>query len=693
MLALAGGASVGPQWGEGTRSTLSVLALLVQVVQNTAAASDDTARTLFSAGVLSGAALPLLLSLMLRPRERFATMTPTAAAADVSVELRPDEYCAQLLHFASKTPAGAKALHAALPMYRQTLLIWLFETLAACEFQNRSMSLSLLSKLLGRQLDYNIKTTGRATCDEDDDEVSKLLCGALAPILHRMVTDIAPHELTRWLASGGNCAMLCAEECDDAASEFELRDAMPCVFALACCAARARPAALIARLLAASAGASAKSVSQAEVLREVVAAWQTRRFLAPAATSLHDASPMSDATARENERAHASAQRKVARASDARHCTPLQDGAHRGAAAAGAAGAAGAAASPLLRAARTSGVPRRERTALLRAHIVHTRSALERVTEASILRDWESIAAAGYMRARLMETVGAGSAAANSFSAGVFFMTGGPEVVVLGDLPQHRVHADVQEKLCHQLCSAAADKILACVEQEGDTAAAEMATQGFELPEREVGLVAWAFRELGGGEASGGGASSAASLPPGQVAAAAAKLVWRLHPTAGVGRSAEARATLAAAGGDLSRFANCIKRAPFYRDVAGIDSAEAPTLLCSLSRTLAAASADGAAVLNALARLAALDRDRAQAGAGDNCAGCPICVARRAAGTLCALPACTQRGSCRGPLSRGPLVKLKVCSGCGRAAYCSRACQKADWPRHKPECQPKPAAV
>ena len=31
--------------------------------------------------------------------------------------------------------------------------------------------------------------------------------------------------------------------------------------------------------------------------------------------------------------------------------------------------------------------------------------------------------------------------------------------------------------------------------------------------------------------------------------------------------------------------------------------------------------------------------------------------------------------------------KLKVCSGCGLAAYCGSACQKEGWPGHKMQCQ------
>ncbi|CAI5485737.1 unnamed protein product [Closterium sp. Naga37s-1] len=37
----------------------------------------------------------------------------------------------------------------------------------------------------------------------------------------------------------------------------------------------------------------------------------------------------------------------------------------------------------------------------------------------------------------------------------------------------------------------------------------------------------------------------------------------------------------------------------------------------------------------------------------------------------------------------GAGVQLKLCSRCGKAAYCSRECQKAHWPTHKLTCLPK----
>jgi hypothetical protein len=139
-----------------------VLTLLLEDARNTAfgTATNAPPRPLLGPGVLSGGALPLLLSLMLQSRARFsAPRAPTAhdsvavahaIAAAATQEMRPDELCAQLLDCASMSPPGAAALHAALllrPDYRRVLLTWLFDTLCACDFRNRGACVQLLALL------------------------------------------------------------------------------------------------------------------------------------------------------------------------------------------------------------------------------------------------------------------------------------------------------------------------------------------------------------------------------------------------------------------------------------------------------------------------------------------------------------------------------------------------------------------
>jgi hypothetical protein len=35
----------------------------------------------------------------------------------------------------------------------------------------------------------------------------------------------------------------------------------------------------------------------------------------------------------------------------------------------------------------------------------------------------------------------------------------------------------------------------------------------------------------------------------------------------------------------------------------------------------------------------------------------------------------------------GGIDNPKVCTGCGQARYCSKACQKSAWPAHKADCK------
>jgi hypothetical protein len=59
--------------------------------------------------------------------------------------------------------------------------------------------------------------------------------------------------------------------------------------------------------------------------------------------------------------------------------------------------------------------------------------------------------------------------------------------------------------------------------------------------------------------------------------------------------------------------------------------------------------------------------------------GCKRCAAARARGAMCALTGCGIR-------TREGGKRLRFCSTCRTARYCSEAHQLEDWQRHKPEC-------
>ena len=59
-------------------------------------------------------------------------------------------------------------------------------------------------------------------------------------------------------------------------------------------------------------------------------------------------------------------------------------------------------------------------------------------------------------------------------------------------------------------------------------------------------------------------------------------------------------------------------------------------------------------------------------------------VARPVNGSAPLPPCCALCGKTKSELAAGE--KLRSCSGCGVARYCSGECQKTAWPGHKKEC-------
>ena len=47
-----------------------------------------------------------------------------------------------------------------------------------------------------------------------------------------------------------------------------------------------------------------------------------------------------------------------------------------------------------------------------------------------------------------------------------------------------------------------------------------------------------------------------------------------------------------------------------------------------------------------------------------------------------------KNGSCCGCEQEFPKTALKRCSHCDRVQYCSKECQRKNWPRHKQFCIP-----
>ena len=177
-------------------------------------------------------------------------------------------------------------------------------------------------------------------------------------------------------------------------------------------------------------------------------------------------------------------------------------------------------------------------------------------------------------------------------------------------------------------------------------------------------------------------------FPPGSpAAAAAARVVWRLE------RVSDREALASAAAEDertpRAKLLDGLRVfEPLSTIIADTDSglhlvasagARPPRgLLCDAGRCVAALGAASAAAL--LAGLGRITPAAASSGGGGGeCAGCRVCVARREAGLGCGLPECNAYAS--------DGVRLRLCSGCGVAAYSCDAHAADDWRRHKPACR------
>jgi hypothetical protein len=460
--------------------------------------------------------------------------------------------------------------------------------------------------------------------------VEALLCSELLPQLSHICGAVAPQQLAQWRRSGQPGGLLALA---------------PSIATLAVCATQPKAAALIAGLLvgAPQGGAVKAAVGQlqAAVMRS---------------TALRDATPLSAKAIRNLHTAHAKQRRAAAAAGDMRAMSVLLSDADA---------VAAAQRRPLLLASRQAPTAR-ARTALARANVLHCQSMLAHCTADDILEEWAQINSVGSLFPRIIGD--ASATTAFTFTTGLHYTVGGPEVVVLADVEGVAVNA--LSLLSGQICLTAATQVVHAAAGASADVAPRLAQEGLMLAEREAGIVPWAYEQLGGG----------AAVPP-HVAEAAAQVVWQLHAIR-PGCSPEAAETLRVTGAlehpdgwYASTFVGR-KRAVFYNDVACVsDDAlwSVPTLLCSVACSLSAAGDAGAVIADALRSLASATLASGHAGECE----CHTCNVRRMAGSLCGNAACADRW-------RSP--KLLACAGCRKVTYCCRACQTADWARHRKEC-------
>ena len=461
-------------------------------------------------------------------------------------------------------------------------------------------------------------------------------------LLHRIMTT---SESASWLAEALHGPLLpqLTRLCAQLAPED-----MAAMSALAGLATNPRVAALIKTLLQGNPGAlSTLVIMQASVIQPVVYVLRRAVALQPGAV-------------RDLQAAQQKRQLKLARQEEDAEVNCVTDDALP----------AALAARPLLRASFAAGLTERMRTALARANAVECHENAVASLTSIRLNEWRMVFITGFQATVVHDC----PTAPFAYTTGLNYLLRGPEVLVLGDLPD--VSADMRTRLTGHLCWHAANCVLdAASELDAPPGAPAELVHGKQLSERDVQLIPWLFKQL------------ERRVPP-AVAAAAGGITWRfvsLHQQVIDGILEGGNH-----GGDNDPLEQHIAgslfgrtRASFYANVACAtmeDLATCPTLVCTMGASLSGEA--GAAVLQALRSLSG---DPAVPQAHGGVCPCVTCQMRRDCGAVCASDACAARHS---PHLLGV---LKKCGRCKRVSYCSVQCQRADWRRHKGECAPAAA--
>jgi hypothetical protein len=384
------------------------------------------------------------------------------------------------------------------------------------------------------------------------------------------------------------------------------------------------------------------------------------------------------------------------------------------------ASAALAAPLPLWRAALAAPTGR-ARIALARANVIMRTLQLRRSRgEEAMRRAHASVryGCASISLASQAAVVASASTSDFALTVGLHHIVGAPELVVLADL--RGVSPALQTVLACAVLERAGEALVADVcagERDERVVAAALCRDAapLELRDARIGVFS-ATKQHGPPLLLDPGLS--VPLSAATCAAAADAVLWRFLPRADA---------LRAYGGATARWcgregaATGRVRTSYYADNAGIVPPavfDIPSLVCSLAACIAAAPksvaravtaalagarfAPAAAAPTPAARAAAeraagaspaaaalaaeravRDAEAGRAGLGDD-----LTARYRERMLMCALPGCASRAAAQGA---GGL--LRKCGACARVAYCSPACQRLDWKRHKPDCTAKAEAA